>query len=87
MSVPASQNEVKAEVTKGHGLDLMAAEFSTGHIGLRNSITETTGVRKSVQQKIRTYVDPWVGRLSTKRHRRETSGLSVEGLLGYSRAV
>jgi len=32
MSVPAVQNEVAAEVTKGYGLDLMAAEVRTDYI-------------------------------------------------------
>jgi hypothetical protein len=49
MSVPASQNEIEAEVTKSYGLDLMAAEVRTDHIGIRNSITETVSVRMGIQ--------------------------------------
>jgi hypothetical protein len=51
MGVPTSQNEVEAEVTKGYGLDLMAAEVRIDHIGFRNSIEETSRVWMGVQQQ------------------------------------
>jgi hypothetical protein len=63
MGIPASQNEVEAEVTKGYGLDLMAAEVRTDHIGFRNSIAQTSRVRMDVQQQNPHVCRSWVRRL------------------------